>query len=149
MFTSVVSKGAASACIAREPMAGAEEPSEGFVLAVRAVQGVLLALPVPLALCATVGTQRRWVRASFGLSRRALCWFRVSLGVVSLLDLASRARELRTWLADDGILSRSRKLEARANRDARISSITQALYTGFGQSMNDGRNWATADYGGE
>ena len=45
--------------------------------------------------------------------------------------------------------SRSRKLEARANRDARISSITQALYTGFGQSMNDGRNWATADYGGE
>lgn len=44
--------------------------------------------------------------------------------------------------------SRSRKLEARANRDARISSITQALYHGFGRSANDGRNWASAEYGG-
>ena len=44
--------------------------------------------------------------------------------------------------------SRSRKLEARANRDARISSITQALYHGFGRNVNDGRNWASAEYGG-
>ncbi len=45
--------------------------------------------------------------------------------------------------------SRSRKLEARANRDARISTITQALYQGFGRSVNDGRNWASAEYGGK
>ncbi|KWV93937.1 MULTISPECIES: serine hydrolase [unclassified Erythrobacter] len=45
--------------------------------------------------------------------------------------------------------SRSRKLEARANRDARISNITQALYYGFGPNTDDGRNWASADYGGE
>lgn len=44
--------------------------------------------------------------------------------------------------------SRSRKLEARANRDARISSITQALYFGFGNEAGDGRNWASAEYGG-
>ncbi len=45
--------------------------------------------------------------------------------------------------------SRSQKLAARANRDARISSITQALYQGFWQnSDNDGRNWASAEYGG-
>ncbi len=45
--------------------------------------------------------------------------------------------------------SRSRKLEARANRDARISTITEALYNGFWRNADDGRNWASADYGGE
>ena len=45
--------------------------------------------------------------------------------------------------------SRARKLEARANRDARISSITTALYHGFDRLDDDGRNWANADYGGE
>ncbi|WP_258319771.1 serine hydrolase [Qipengyuania flava] len=45
--------------------------------------------------------------------------------------------------------SRARKLEARANRDARISSITSALYYGFDRLDDDGRNWAAADYGGE
>ena len=44
--------------------------------------------------------------------------------------------------------SRTRKLEARYNRDSRISTITQALYDGFGREAQDGRNWATADYGG-
>ncbi|MEX0342164.1 MAG: serine hydrolase [Erythrobacter sp.] len=45
--------------------------------------------------------------------------------------------------------SRSRKLEARASRDARISSIAQALYYGFGTEADDGRNWASAEYGGK
>lgn len=45
--------------------------------------------------------------------------------------------------------SRSEKLNARANRDSRISTITQALYNGFGTRSQDGRNWASADYGGE
>ena len=45
--------------------------------------------------------------------------------------------------------SRTEKLNARANRDSRISNITQALYRGFGHSAEDGRNWASADYGGE
>ena len=46
--------------------------------------------------------------------------------------------------------SRSMKLEARASRDARISTITQALYNGFWRNeQDDGRNWASADYGGE
>lgn len=45
--------------------------------------------------------------------------------------------------------SRSEKLNARANRDSRISTITQALYNGFGTRAQDGRNWASADYGGE
>ena len=45
--------------------------------------------------------------------------------------------------------NRARKLEARASRDARISNITYALYNGFSQPANDGRNWANADYGGE
>ena len=44
--------------------------------------------------------------------------------------------------------SRARKLEARASRDARISNITYALYNGFEQRPDDGRNWANADYGG-
>lgn len=46
--------------------------------------------------------------------------------------------------------NRSRKLEARASRDARISTITEALYNGFWRDAdNDGRNWASAEYGGE
>jgi beta-lactamase class A len=45
--------------------------------------------------------------------------------------------------------SRTRKLEARYNRDSRISTITQALHDGFGREAQDGRNWATADYGGD
>ena len=45
--------------------------------------------------------------------------------------------------------SRGQKLEARANRDARISTITQALYSGFGRPLDEGRNWANAEYGGE
>lgn len=42
--------------------------------------------------------------------------------------------------------NRGLKLQARANRDARIASITRALYYGFD---NNGRNNAVADYGGE
>ena len=45
--------------------------------------------------------------------------------------------------------SRGQKLEARSNRDARISTITQALYSGFGRPLDEGRNWANAEYGGE
>lgn len=45
--------------------------------------------------------------------------------------------------------SRAEKLSARANRDSRISNITAALYSGFGSRAHDGRNWASADYGGE
>lgn len=49
--------------------------------------------------------------------------------------------------------SRAQKLAARASRDARISSITEALYNGFWRSGSndntDGRNWASAEYGGE
>ncbi len=44
--------------------------------------------------------------------------------------------------------SRSGKLEARRQRDARISSIAGALYQGFGSTSQDGRNWAKAEYGG-
>ncbi|MCA0979154.1 class A beta-lactamase-related serine hydrolase [Qipengyuania flava] len=43
---------------------------------------------------------------------------------------------------------RSRKLEARQMRDARISTITGALYRGFADRKADGRVWADADYGG-
>lgn len=43
--------------------------------------------------------------------------------------------------------SRARKLQARANRDYRISSITRALYEGF--SQGDGRTYADATYGGQ
>lgn len=45
--------------------------------------------------------------------------------------------------------SRSRKLEARRNRDERIANITSALYYGFDRPANDNRAWADADYGGE
>lgn len=43
--------------------------------------------------------------------------------------------------------SRSRKLEARRQRDARIASIARALYNGY--DGQEGRNWAHAEYGGE
>lgn len=44
--------------------------------------------------------------------------------------------------------SRSQKLEARRQRDARIASITRALYDGFAQSYapQPGRTWAEARY---
>ena len=45
--------------------------------------------------------------------------------------------------------SRALKLEARRNRDARISEITSALYRGFGAANDNGRQWANADYGGD
>ena len=45
--------------------------------------------------------------------------------------------------------SRAQKLEARRLRDGRISTITDALYRGFGRAANDGRTWANAEYGGE
>ena len=45
--------------------------------------------------------------------------------------------------------SRAQKLEARRLRDGRISTITDALYRGFGRAANDGRAWANAEYGGE
>lgn len=44
--------------------------------------------------------------------------------------------------------NRARKLEARQMRDARISTITGALYRGFATQAEDGRVWADADYGG-
>ena len=44
--------------------------------------------------------------------------------------------------------NRSRKLEARQMRDARISTITGALYRGFASQEDDRRVWADADYGG-
>lgn len=44
--------------------------------------------------------------------------------------------------------SRSKKLEARRNRDSRISTITSALYYGFGRRSHEERVWADADYGG-
>ncbi len=43
--------------------------------------------------------------------------------------------------------NRSRKLEARRLRDMRIASIARAIYDGY--HTQDGRNWASADYGGE
>ncbi len=45
--------------------------------------------------------------------------------------------------------SRAQKLEARRLRDGRISTITDALYRGFGRAANDDRAWANAEYGGE
>lgn len=45
--------------------------------------------------------------------------------------------------------SRAQKLEARRLRDGRISTITDALYRGFGRAANDGRAWANAEYGGD
>jgi beta-lactamase class A len=45
--------------------------------------------------------------------------------------------------------NRGRKLEARQMRDARISTITGALYRGFARQGDDRRVWADADYGGE
>lgn len=45
--------------------------------------------------------------------------------------------------------NRSAKLAARAQRDARIATITGALYEGFGQKVNDGRVWANAEYAGQ
>ncbi|UVI39724.1 serine hydrolase [Qipengyuania spongiae] len=45
--------------------------------------------------------------------------------------------------------NRSAKLAARAQRDARIATITGALYEGFGQPVNDGRVWANAQYAGQ
>ena len=45
--------------------------------------------------------------------------------------------------------SRARKLEARAQRDWRISNITRALYEGFGGDAVKGPNFASAEYGGE
>ena len=44
--------------------------------------------------------------------------------------------------------NRSRKLEARQMRDARISTIAGALYRGFASREDDRRVWADADYGG-
>ncbi|MBX7494114.1 serine hydrolase [Qipengyuania sp. 1NDW9] len=44
--------------------------------------------------------------------------------------------------------NRGRKLEARQMRDARISTITEALYRGFTRPGDDRRVWADADYGG-
>ena len=44
--------------------------------------------------------------------------------------------------------NRARKLEARQMRDARISTITGALYRGFSSSDDNRRVWADADYGG-
>jgi hypothetical protein len=82
-----------------------------MLLAVRSVQVVLLAGPVLLAICATIGASRRRLRSAFGLSRRALVVFRVGLGVTALLDLCSRASEASVWLADDGMLSRKDKLQ--------------------------------------
>ena len=41
---------------------------------------------------------------------------------------------------------RSRKYEARAERDSRIAQITSALYEGF-RGANDNRVWASASYG--
>lgn len=45
--------------------------------------------------------------------------------------------------------SRDRKLEARRQRDSRISSITGALYRGFGGQAQNRRVWTNADVGGE
>jgi beta-lactamase class A len=44
--------------------------------------------------------------------------------------------------------SRSLKLEARRQRDARIASITRALYEGYAQDLasRDGRAWTDAQY---
>ncbi len=44
--------------------------------------------------------------------------------------------------------NRARKLEARQMRDARISTITGALYRGFSNPEDNRRVWADADYGG-
>ena len=44
--------------------------------------------------------------------------------------------------------NRGLKLEARQNRDARISTITGALYRGFSKPDDNRRVWTDADYGG-
>ncbi len=44
--------------------------------------------------------------------------------------------------------NRARKLEARQMRDARISTITGALYRGFSNPGDNRRVWTDADYGG-
>ena len=45
--------------------------------------------------------------------------------------------------------NRSMKLAARAERDARIASITSALYSGFSRQTGGGRVYANATYGGK
>ena len=45
--------------------------------------------------------------------------------------------------------NRGQKLEARRLRDARISTITSALYRGFSARDDTRRVWADADYGGK
>ena len=45
--------------------------------------------------------------------------------------------------------NRNLKLEARRQRDSRISSITGALYRGFGGQEQNRRVWTNADVGGE
>ncbi|MDZ7688718.1 MAG: HTTM domain-containing protein [Halobacteriales archaeon] len=49
---------------------------------------------------------RGGVRRRFCVDRRALAVFRVTLGVVVLADLSMRARDLRVFYTDDGVLPR-------------------------------------------
>lgn len=44
--------------------------------------------------------------------------------------------------------SRSRKLEARRNRDERIANIANALYTGYSSATEEGRVWLDTNIGG-
>jgi len=54
----------------------------------------------------------------FGIDRRSLAWFRVSMGLMILLDLAKRAIELRAHYTDVGVLPRHLvgRIDARIER---------------------------------
>jgi len=91
-----------------------------FATMVVTIQGVLLFVPVFLALLITtvVSTSSSlstavspYIRHSFSLSRRGLSWFRVACGFAILLDIATRFTEIDVWNSDDGLVSREKKLQ--------------------------------------
>jgi hypothetical protein len=53
------------------------------------------------------GERVGWLRARFGIDRRAIAAFRVALGFVLLVDVFTRARHLRALYTDAGIVPRS------------------------------------------
>ena len=91
-----------------------------FATMVVTIQGVLLFVPVFLALLITtvVSTSSSlstavspYIRHAFSLSRRGLSWFRVACGFAILLDIATRFTEIDVWNSDDGLVSREKKLQ--------------------------------------
>lgn len=78
---------------------------------IQALQIALCSLPVVLAALVTLYPSLSFVRRAFSLSRKGLKCFVRGLGVATLIDLCARAIELETWQTDDGLFSRSKKLQ--------------------------------------